>query len=339
MSTRALRRAAYAPLLALVVLLALGTGTAVRAADATLDDYGWWTEANPVSGVTTPGTDQTPDVKDMHVAIGPIAYDDPNSLVNDNKTGAVEVSAVRFKLPEAVSFDTDPATPVANINLPVDPAYKPTGEVVVMACRPLLYWHGELDGNWNDRVYYQSGCSVGVTNDNGASYDFTVLASQLSGGRQYVDMAIAPTQDPTASPFAMWFLPPKAADITLMALPLSATDFAPPPPPAPAAALSGSGYPTAAFAPTSAPPAPAPVQPPAVAPQRPAAPPQLAVAAARPAAVDTAARAVAGVLLLAVILAMMSAAGMDMQRLLTPAGQLGGVGRFRRQRTGTPLPL
>jgi len=338
MSTRALRRAAYAPLLALVVLLALGTGTTARAADATLVQWGWWTEANYLNGQDTPGTNQTPDLDDVHVSLGPVVFDDPNSLTSDNPIGAVEVSAVRFKLPAAVPFDVDPGAPVADVKLTPDPAYKPVGSPVILACRSLVGWHPELAGNWNDRVYYQSGCSVGATNDGGATYHFTILASQLTSG-QYVDVAIAPTLDPHAAPFKMWFQTPTADDLTLLSLPVSTSDFAsipPPPPETQLAPLTSSGYPTTAFAPSSAPPAPAPQQPVAPAPQP--AVPQLATAVARP-VVDTAARVVAGVLLLAVILAMMSAAGMDMQRLLTPAGQVAGVGRFKRQRTGTPLPL
>jgi hypothetical protein len=352
MNSSVVRRAWYAPLLALVALLALGTGTPARAAGATLVQYGWWTEANYVNGVTP--TDQapaTPDRADMHVAIGPLVYDDPYSIQNDSKTGAIEVSAVMFQLPQAVPTTVDPAAPVANLKLTIDPSYPPSGTVIVLACRPLDSWTQAMAGNWSQRVTYQSGCSVGVTNDAGKSYDFTILASQLSGGRT-VNMAIAPTLDPTALPFKATFTPPKADDLTPLALPVSAPDTFPVPQQQPDTSTAttlpdtSSGYPASAFAVGVPGPAPLPAaqQPvtPAVAP--PGVPqttpltqaPQLA--GARP-IVDTGARIIAGVLLLAVLLGVMSAAGFDLQKLLTPAGQVGGVGRFRRQRTGSPLPL
>jgi hypothetical protein len=341
MSTRLWRLAAYAPLLALAALLAFGTAVPTRAASgAALVQYAWWTEANYVNGITP--TDQAPpapDRADLHAAIGPLVSDDPYSIQHDSPTGAVEVSAVMFQLPNAVPFTVDPAAPVATLKLTIDPNFPPSGTVIVLACRTLDSWSAELSGNWSQRATYQAGCSVGVTNDGGKSYDFTILASQLSGGR-VVDMAIAPTLDPTALPFKVWFKPPVGADLTPLALPVSSADtFAVPQEPvAESAPLTGSGYPTTAFATNPAPP------PTVAAPQvggpttPPPATPQLATAVAHP-VVDTAARVVAGVLLLAVLLAMMSAAGMDMQRLLTPAGQVGGVGRFRRQRGGPPLPL
>jgi hypothetical protein len=305
--------------------------------------YGWWTEANYVNQLTP--TDQAPpapDRADLHDAIGPIVYDDPYSIQNDNKTGATEVSAVMFQLPKPIPIDVDSAAPVATLKLTVDPSYKPTGTVIVLACRTLESWSPELSGNWNDRVYYQSGCSVGVTNDNGASYDFTILASQLSGSGRIVDMAIAPTLDPTALPFTVTFKPPTAADLTPLALPVSTADTFSVPQQVDQSALAttGSGYPATAFAAVPAPSYQPPAAPPAAT-QAPAAPPATTpqLAAARPAVVDTGARVVAGLLLLAVLIAIMSATGLDMQRLLTPAGQVGGVGRFRSQRSGPPLPL
>ncbi|HEV7679978.1 MAG TPA: hypothetical protein VGQ42_15545 [Candidatus Dormibacteraeota bacterium] len=349
MNSRALRRAIYAPLLALVALLALGSATPARAAAATLVQYGWWTEANYVNGVNGP-TDQTPDKADLHASIGPMVYDDPYSLQNDSKTGTTEVSAVMFNLPQAVPTTVDPAAPVANLRLTVDPAYPPAGTVTVLACRTLEGWSAELGGNWTQRASYQSGCAVGVTNDGGKSYDFTVLASQVKGGRT-VDMAIAPTLDPTALPFKVWFKPPTGADLTTLALPVAAPDtFGVPQQQADtqitALADTGSGYPVTAFSSGGgALPAPPAAVPPAAAPPAPAAPPAAIPRAATPQlagarqVLDTGARILAGVLLLAVVLAVMSAAGLDLQRLLTPAGQVGGVGRFRRQRTGPPLPL
>ena len=341
MSTSALRRAAYLPLFALVGLLALATVAPARAAGATLVQYGWWTEANYVNQLDTPGTNATPDVADMHVSIGPIVYDDPYSLQHDSKMGPTEVSAVMFQLPQAVPFDVDPATPVADVKLALDPGYAPAGTPVVLACKPLESWQPELAGNWNDRVYYQSGCSVGVTHDNGQTYVFTILASQLSNGGRIVDLAIAPTLDPNALPFKVWFVKPTAADLVPLPLPVNTSDLMSVPQDTSAETLptTSSGYPATAFA-SVPPPQPAAPQPAAAAvPAAPAtAPPALAPAVAHP-VVDTAARVIAGILLLAVLMAMMSAVGVDLQKLVTPAGQVGGVGRFRRQRTGSPLPL
>ncbi len=346
MTTRALRRAAYAPLLLLAGLLALGPGaTPVGAAGASLVQYGWWTEANYLNGTNAP-TDQAPDAADLHVSIGPLVYDDPYSIQHDNPTGATELSAVMYQLPSAVPVEVDPATPVADLKVTIDQNYPTTGTVVLLACRTLESWSPEKGGNWNDRVYaQQGGCSVGYSSD-GSTYRFAILASQLSGGGRTVDMAIVPTLDPHALPFKAWFRPPTAADLTVLPLPVSSADtFSVPQEQAATqdSGATGSGYPASAFASVAAPAPPAapPGAPPSAGPA-PAAPqpsPQLATANARPAALDTTARIVAGVLLLAVLLALMSAVGLDMQRLLTPAGQMGGVGRFRRQRSGPPLPL
>lgn len=344
MSPRLLRRVVYASFCSLAVMLALGPASPAHADGATLLQYGWWTEANYVNALNAPGTDKLPDNADMHVAIGPIVYDDPYSIQNDNKTGAIEVSAVRYQLPEALPDGVDPSTPVADLTLTIDSAHPPAGTVVLLACRTLEGWNPALAGNWNDRVYYQQGgCSVGFSSD-GSTYHFGVLASQVSMGRT-IDLAIAPTLDPNALPFSADLLPPTAADLDVLSLPLSASDlFSVPQPDTSAAnaAATGSGYPAAAFAaaPPAAPllPAPASAPPAAPAPQQQATTPPLVAAAAQP-VVDTGARVLAGVLLVAVLLALLSATGLDMQRLLTPAGQMGGVGRFRRQRSGPPLPL
>ena len=345
MTARAARRLSiYAPLLTLGALLALGPSTAARAAGASQMQYGWWTEANYIPGSDTPGTSSTPDVNDMHVAIGPVVFDDPNSLQNDNKVGAVEVSAVRFQLSQAVPFDIDPGTPVANIKLTLDPTYKVVGTPVILACKPLDTWQPALAGNWSQRVFYQSGCSGGASNDGGKSYEFTVLASQLSRGGSYVDMAIAPTLDPNAQPFKIWFNAPTLADLTILPIVASSADtFAVPQDTSAATAPAATGgYPSTPFNSVVAAAPPLLPAPPSAAPAAPNAPPVTTPAVAPTAAipvVDTAARVVAGILLIAVLLAVMSAVGVDLQRLLTPAGQVAGVGRFRRQRTGPPLPL
>jgi hypothetical protein len=124
-------------------------------------------------------------------------------------------------------------------------------------------------------------------------------------------------------------VPQQQPDTQIAALPDTGSGYPP-------AAFAGGGGPALAPLPAQQPPAAAPAAaaPPATTP--PATAPQLA--ASHP-AVDTGTRILAGVLLLAVLFAVMSAAGFDLQRLLTPAGQVGGVGRFRRQRTGPPLPL
>lgn len=346
MTARAARRlSVYVPMLTLGALLALGPATAARAAGATQMQYGWWTEANYVPGQDTPGTNSTPDVNDMHVAIGPVVFDDPNSLQNDNKVGAVEVSAVRFQLSQAVPYDIDPGTPVANIKLTLDPAFAPVGTPVILACKPLDTWQPALAGNWSQRVYYQSGCSVGASNDGGKSYEFTVLASQLSRGGSYVDMAIAPTLDPNAQPFKIWFNAPTLADLTILPIVASSADtFAvPQDTSAQTAPAATGGYPSTPFNSVVAAAPPLLPAPPSAAPAAPNAPavttPAATSAAVTPVVVDTAARVAAGILLIAVLLAVMSAVGIDLQRLLTPAGQVAGVGRFRRARSGSPLPL
>jgi hypothetical protein len=50
-------------------------------------------------------------------------------------------------------------------------------------------------------------------------------------------------------------------------------------------------------------------------------------------------RLIAAVLLLLLLLGGLTLMSLDVQRLLTPAGQTGGLGRFARRRTAPPVPI
>lgn len=362
MRSRARVTSMLAPLTLGSALTLAGLSSSVPAsADGSFLQYGWWTAANSVNGTdVTPA--QAPDNADMHVSVGPVAFDDPYSITKDKATGPTELSAVRYQLPAALPAGTDPSTPIANFKVTVDANYPAVGMVAIIACKTLQSWAPEKSGNWSDRAnYQQGGCSTGETHDAGKTYDFTFLATQLAADGRTVDMAIAPSLNPNTPPFKVWLTPPVSGDLTPMAapsrkpstvsVPQQPTTLASPVQPTGARGttsppvIAGGGYPgsTTLGGRSTAPVAPAnqPVTPPSSASI--GGPNTAVTATPLPVAGVTAgterSRVIAGSLLLAVLLIGCAAVVRDLQRRLSPGGQSAGVGRFVRPRTGPPLPL
>lgn len=329
-----------------------------------LVQFGWWLIANYDPTATAPYS--APDAPDLHIGYGPnpdgVEKQDPNSPVN----GPTEVSAVQYKLPDALPEGVDATVAVAQLKFPVDTSYTPTvsPQASLLACPSLDPWDAVQGGNWQARVTYDtSGCAAGVYDSTANTFTFTITDGMLQS-QQIIDVAIVPgfvpiglcnvpmpvagvpiggcTQpDPNNPPQAPWSLDLKQpTDAAATALPVSASslpsDFSLPSQDTSVPAALGIGALPPASVIGGAPPAPSAA--PAGAKPGYTVPTSLAGGAARVPSLGRE-RLLAVVLLLLLLLGGLLLMSLDVQRLLTPAGQAGGLGRFARQRSGPPIPI
>jgi hypothetical protein len=353
------RRLFLGPLLSLAALVAAAVlfTPAVSAGSTTVKQYGWWNIAlyDPTLGNPTyPG----PDGADLHIAYGPNPDAAEHTDVSGPVNGATEVSAVEYDMPTSLPDGTAPDIQIGTLKLGVDTQYTPavSPQASVLACAALNPWQPVQGGNWQTRVTYDAGgaCAPGNLDATSGIFTFNVTAGMVRSG-QFIDLAIVPgfvplacdaqnnpqgcVPDATNPPQAPWSIDLKAPtsnDVTLMPV-LGGTgigdQFAPPQESAGLVPTLSSGLPAG---PASGPALPA---------QGPAAAPVNRVptnVAGNPAArLDALGRGrlLAAGLLLLLFLGGLLLMGMDVQKLLTPAGQTAGIGRFARPRTGPPLPI
>ncbi len=355
--TRNRRRLFLGPLLSLTALAAgaaVLSPAAAAAGGVTLKQYGWWLSANHDNTFTAPYSSVGPDAADMHVAYGPNIDGAENTDATSPVNGPVEVSAAFFTLSSPISSDVDPNIPVAQLKFALDTAYTPAAspQSSLLACPSLNPWFPDHGGNWNSRVTYNPGsaCAPGQPDSSGSSFTFAITAGMLKDQGQSIDVAIVPGFTPigvgtiqsgsTSPPEAPWTLdlkPPTVDDVTLQpvvggtglgdqfGLPQESSATVP------TLGTSGlPGGPAVAAPPGQGPAGGAPVN---------RVPTSLAGTPAARLAAMARGRLLAGGLLLLLFLGGLVLMGLDVQKLLTPAGQTSGIGRFARPRTGPPLPI
>ena len=319
--------------------------TPVSAASGHLEKWGWWSESNYVNGVTAPNP--APDAGNAHISYGPEVCDQPDCITNqDPPTGPVEISAVRYTLPNLPS-NLDPGTAVANLVLTING--QTAGTPALLMCPTLDPWPAEQSGNWQDKATYGSrGCSPGELSADGTKWGFTAIAGQLKGN--VLDVALVPAftppspssgpSNPPTPPFKVEFNAPTDADLQMISVAAPPPDVTIPQPDSAPAPVTSSGYPASDFgggAATST----TPVDNSASATAAPAATttiPPASIPAAQIAKPDQQ-RTWAIMLLVALLVAGFLAMATDIMRVLTPAGMTVGVGRFARPRTGPPAAL
>lgn len=355
------RRLFLGPALSLGALVAAAAllSPAVAAAGVTMKQYGWWNIAvyDPTLGNPTY---PAPDGPDLHIAYGP----NPDAAEHVDTTGpangATQVSAVEYDLPTALPDGTSPDIQIGTLTLAVDTQYTPavSPQASLLACSALNPWQPVLGGNWQARVTYDAGgaCAPGNFDSSKNLFTFAITAGMVRGG-QFIDVALAPGFVPlacdvqnnpqgcapnsSAPPQAPWSIDlkqPTAGDVTVQ--------------PVAGGTGVGSGFSIPQLGSSTVPAAstglPAgPLAAPAPPSQGPAggSPPVNRVPtglAGNPAArLDALGRGrlLAAGLLLLLFLGGLLLMGMDVQKLLTPAGQTAGIGRFARPRPGPPLPI
>jgi hypothetical protein len=356
------RRLFLGPVLSLGALVAGAAllSPAALASGTTMKQYGWWNIAvyDPTLGNPTyPG----PDGADLHIAYGP----NPDAAEKQDTTGpvngATQVSAVEYDMPAALPDGTPPDIQIGTLTLAVDTQYTPavSPQASLLACTALNPWDPVLGGNWQTRVTYDAGgaCAPGNFNSTTNVFTFAITAG-MARGAQIIDMALVPgfvplacdaqnnpqgcapnPSSPPQGPWAIDLKKPTSADVTLMPVAPSGglgSQFALPQESSATVPTLGSGLPGAAPALEPVPPSQGPagsVTPVSRVPQTLAGNP-----AARLDALGRG-RLLAAALLLFLFLGGLLLMGMDVQKLLTPAGQTAGIGRFARPRTGPPLPI
>ena len=357
-----MRPALLGPMISVAALVAAGfvlSTPASASGGAHLVQYGWWLISNYDPTATAPYA--APDAPDLHIAYGPnpdgLEKQDPNSPQN----GPTEVSAVRYELATAVPQGTDPSIPVATLKFPVDATYSPavSPQLSLLACPSLDPWSPAQGGNWQVRDTYNAGsnCAAGNPDANSTSFTFTITAGMMQTPT-IIDLAIAPgfvpigtcalpvvggncTPSASTPPQAPWSVDlAQPTDSSATAQPVASGGFGagfsiPQENSLSVPTLNGSGLPASAFSGAQpAVPSPAPA----------AAKPGYQVPTGLTRGAPVAGTLSRGRLLAAVLLLLLFLGGLllmatDVQQLLTPAGQVGGLGRFARPRSGPPLAI
>jgi len=354
------RRLFLGPLLSVSALVAgalLLTPT-VNAGGTTLKQYGWWNIAvyDPTLGNPTyPG----PDGADLHVAYGPNPDAAEKQDTSGPVNGAAQVSAVEYDLATAMPDGTPSDIQIGTLTLAVDTQYTPavSPQASLLACSALNPWQPAQGGNWQARVTYDAGgaCAPGNFNSSTNVFTFTLTAGMVRGGN-VIDLALVPgfvplacdvrnppncAPNPASPPQAPWAIDlkqPASSDVTVQPVAggtgIGGSGFSIP-------QLSSASVPTLGGSLPSGPavaPAP-PAQGPAGAAPVNRVPTGLAANPAARLSALTRGRLLAAGLLLLVFLGGLLLMGLDVQKLLTPAGQTAGIGRFARPRSGPPLPI
>ncbi|HEX6489097.1 MAG TPA: hypothetical protein VF137_09560 [Candidatus Dormibacteraeota bacterium] len=358
------RRLFLGPAISFAALVTAGvllTTPAAAQGGPTLKQYAWW---NLVVYDPTLGNppNPLPDAADLHVSYGgnpdAIEKQDTSNLVVN---GATEVSAIEYDLADQLPDGVPSDVQIGTLNLPVDTAYTPavSPQASVLACAALNPWTPAQGGNWQARVTYDMGgaCAPGNFNSTSNVFTFNITAGMVRS-QNAVDLAIVPgfvplgcnvtdptnltncAPNPSAAPQAPWAVdlkPPVASDITVTPVSGAGGGFSIPQQNASTVPSLGAGS-----LPALGPGGSTSFAPPAGGSAKPGGYSVPTSVAANPAARLNAlgrGRLLAAGLLLLLFLGGLLVMGSDVQRMLTPAGQVAGIGRFARARTGPAIPV